>query len=330
MPSFESKVYGDAAQFTREGDKFTALLLAIPLFKPRGRIEPTCWAFIRLMSLSFCFFCSFLCFFPKQSLAGEPWRKTFLFFILNSVLDAGQMTMRPIYHRTMWSLQAAFAGRRPQAGPPGDENNIPARHKKKPPQLEKSFAVVEHKGDWEYHVGCWNLKTYWRTNALCHVCSAARRAEHGVPFTMFGHPWRRRTARESLMLSMGDAPNPMILIPGFHPSIIRFCSMHVLALGIYQTLAAEVLLWMSEHKVFCDRPQAGLDEHLRYAFHNFKEWQTREHVTCSGRVFTSKRLHVSPGDFPWLGYKAFNCRVVLAWLAAARLLIKNAFYKMYK
>ena len=31
-----SEVYGDTAQFTKEGDKFTALLLGFPLWKLKG------------------------------------------------------------------------------------------------------------------------------------------------------------------------------------------------------------------------------------------------------------------------------------------------------
>ena len=42
-----SEVYGDTAQFTKEGDKFTALLLGFPLWKVKGARPraPTksCW-----------------------------------------------------------------------------------------------------------------------------------------------------------------------------------------------------------------------------------------------------------------------------------------------
>ena len=34
--AFGCQVYGDTAQFTKEGDKFTALLLGFPLWKVKG------------------------------------------------------------------------------------------------------------------------------------------------------------------------------------------------------------------------------------------------------------------------------------------------------
>ena len=33
------EVYGDTAQFTKENDKFTALLLGFPLWRPKGKIR---------------------------------------------------------------------------------------------------------------------------------------------------------------------------------------------------------------------------------------------------------------------------------------------------
>ena len=229
--------------------------------------------------------------------------------------------MRPILHRAMWSLQAAFYGRRPCSGPIGDESNTPFRSKNNKTMganLARKFATAEFKGDWEFHVQLWQLRTYWRMNKICHLCSAARRSVHGRPYSMFGSAWPRRTMVQTIMECLPDCPCPLILCPGWSPEIIRFCCMHVLALGIHQTLNAESLLWLAEHEVFCSEPSADLDMHLRGAFLAFKKWQTDESVSCSGRMFTSKRLHVSSTDYPWLGYKAFNGRVVLAWTAAAR------------
>ena len=227
--------------------------------------------------------------------------------------------MRPVWHRAMWSLQAAFAARRPQFGPPGDEDNVGLRQRRNrlPSTLVRSFAVSEYKGDWEFHVQMWELTTYWKTNRLCHVCDCSRRPRHGIPFSEFGYPWRRRSVAECVILCMPPAPNPMILTPGFHPGMMRHCGMHVLALGVYQTLVAEGILWLSEHCAFCNDPAEPMDKHLRAAFLDFKAWQRRESVTCSGRPFTTKRLHISDVDFPFLSYKAFNCRIALAWAAAA-------------
>ena len=220
--------------------------------------------------------------------------------------------MRPVYHRAMWSLQCAFQAMRPSLGPDGLQNSIPEKYRKKSGRLLYQFAVVQYKGDWEWHEQQWRLKTYWRTNELCHLCFAARRKKHGKVYTLFGHAFQRRSAANTLLQSMPASPCPLVLVVGWHPQLIRFCAMHALSLGVYQTLTAEALLWMCAHSVF---GQGSLDEQLLNGFLAFKAWASRLGLSCSGRPFSTKRLHVTNTDFPYLGYKAFNTRIVLAFVA---------------
>ncbi|CAE7257643.1 unnamed protein product [Symbiodinium sp. CCMP2592] len=223
--------------------------------------------------------------------------------------------MRPILHRTCWSLQHAFAGRRPQAHPHDPCLQIPRLHQKLKPQLSRRYAVAEYKGDWEWHQRLWQMRTHWNAKQICHACRATRNSKGNdgqCCFTLFGSNFPRRSFEECLLESMPDCPCPLVLCEGFHPAIIRFCAMHVLALGIYQTLTAEALLWLCEQRIFA--PSAtDLDERLRAAFMHFKGWLRSNKLSCSGREFSSKRLHVSKIDYPFLGYKAFNTRIVLAW-----------------
>ena len=222
--------------------------------------------------------------------------------------------MRPILHRTCWSLQAAFYGRRPQANPLDPCLQIPKLHQGLKLNLCRKYAVAEFKGDWEWHMHLWQMRTHWNAKQVCHMCRASRTSKWGKCFVLFGSDFGRRSFEEFVTVAMPASPCPLLLTPGFHPGIIRFCAMHVLALGVFQTLCAESLLWMAEHHVFSDAA-LGLDEQLRHGFMNFKSWLSRSKLSCSGRCFTSKRLHVSEVDYPWLGYKAFNCRIVLAWSA---------------
>ncbi|CAE7673709.1 unnamed protein product [Symbiodinium microadriaticum] len=127
----------------------------------------------------------------------------------------------------------------------------------------------------------------------------------------------RHTFEECLLQVMPEAPCPLLLCEGWHPDTIKFCSMHVLALGVFQTLTAEAILWLCESRIF-GSPQDDMDARLRSAFMGFKAWLRIQKISCSGRQFSCKSLHLSPADYPYLGYKAFNCRIVLAWCADAR------------
>ena len=136
-----------------------------------------------------------------------------------------QDTLRPAYHRAAWSLTCALEGRRPRYGPSGTLEDLSAhaqRLQTRRPQLSRSFAVVEFRGDWKFQLQCWGLKRHWATKYLCHRCNATRAAKYGGPvFSAFGHNWKRFTNAEAIIAGMGPAPNPMILVPGFHISLLN-------------------------------------------------------------------------------------------------------------
>ena len=97
----------------------------------------------------------------------------------------------------------------------------------------------------------------------------------------------------------------------------RGCTMHVLNLGIWQTCVAEGILHLCEETF----PQAvrSLPEQLRWAFRCFKDWLQLNKLSCSQRLFTVTNMHISSTDFAWLNAKAFNCRILVAWLAVQRM-----------
>ena len=223
-------------------------------------------------------------------------------------------TMRPVYHRTMWSLTIAYHGRRPQVGPDNLPDSVPAMYRKLKSAMMHRFACVQYKGDWEYHEKCWELQTYWRTKHICFLCHAAMHGRHGQSYTLFGSSFRRRSIADTIMNSFPAQPNPLVLVPGWHPQLIKFCAMHSLQLGVYQTVTAEALLWLCKHGVYGNN-DLEIDVRLANAYVAFKSWLSRSRLTCSGRMFSSKRLHLSSVDYPFLGYKAYNTRVVLAFLA---------------
>ena len=238
-----------------------------------------------------------------------------MFFIVNSYRSAGQKTLRPVLHRVQWSLKAAFEGLRPSVGPDCNAESIPLRHRRLGKKLCRQFALTEFKGDWEYHQMIFQLVTKWNGRFICHLCRASRRPLDGAKcFSLFGAHHQRRSCVESIVECMPPAPVPLILVPGYHPALIKFCGMHTLALGIVQTANAESLLWMYDHGVHADTQD--LDTHLRHSYLDFRQWLSRHGLSCSGRMFNSKRIHWPGAEFPFLAYKAFNGRIVAAWAAS--------------
>ena len=142
---------------------------------------------------------------------GLHWR------VVAGALSQAEETLRPILHRTMWSLGIAYQGMipRPYVGPGGCEE---PSQRLAGTRLARAFAVTEHKGDWEHHVSLWGLRRFWRSGMICHCCSAARIRSFGIPFTHFGNQWARTSTVNFLLHVLPDSPVPLILIPGWHPA----------------------------------------------------------------------------------------------------------------
>ena len=80
---------------------------------------------------------------------------------------------------------------------------------------------------------------------------------------------------------------------------------------------AEGLWILTQHTMHvqtCDQ-----DEALRLLYQEFKQWCKQNKLHCTQRRWTSKHLHLCTRegvkDFPSFKAKAFNARVILAWLA---------------
>eukprot|EP00439_Symbiodinium_sp_Y106_P027302 s4340_g3.t1 len=185
-------------------------------------------------------------------------------------------TMRPVYKRTLWSLTLAFHGTRPRKGPSGEElpNSSRARSK-----LDSRFAVVLFKGDWEWHLTQWQMSASWKSaKKLCHLCKASKVSKHGHGYCDFGFDFERRTLADFQRLLPQPPACDLLHVPGFHHNMIRYCAMHSLALGIYQSLAADTLLWMCQHNAFGTTSEE-LDVQLQHGYEAFKIWMRRFEIS---------------------------------------------------
>ena len=96
--------------------------------------------------------------------------------------------------------------------------------------------------------------------------------------------------------------------------------MHVLNLGVWQSCVADGILHLCEG-TFGHRVDVSLPEQLRWAFRSFKDWLKLNRLSCSQRVFTVSNMHINATEYPFLNAKAFNCRILVAWLAVHRMQI---------
>ena len=71
----------------------------------------------------------------------------------------------------------------------------------------------------------------------------------------------------------------------------------------------------------------AIEEKLRFIYNDFGSYCKLQGISCSQRQFTEANLHWYANkpatDYPFLSAKAFNCRVVLAWLADSWLAHKS-------
>ena len=99
----------------------------------------------------------------------------------------------------------------------------------------------------------------------------------------------------------------------------RWCAMHTNQLGLYNILNAEGLLILGTNMV--GRWQCDLEDALGHLFQDFKYFCHQNKISCSQRKWSVKKLHLTTAErpsFPHLDTKAYNARVILAFLAEAR------------
>lgn len=178
-------------------------------------------------------------------------------------------------------------------------------------------AFVEARGDWEFLVKLWRIQGYAH-NSLCHLCLAAK-TDGPLNFADFslGAQWRRerRTHMEFMDGHRLSEHNPLVRVPGFHLSMLRIDVMHSIHLGLGRFFNAEALVFLSRE----GRWDADLDGSLRLAWGDFKRWCHQHGIMTTQRVFSTKRIGpagwLSGKEFPELLTKAWNSRLVSAWLA---------------
>ena len=216
-----------------------------------------------------------------------------------------EVTLRPVLLRAVWSLNLALQGRRPGNSRP----------------LSMKFATCEIKGDWKFYVETFELRQWYTCNRICHRCNAANVENKGPLFSNFGTAFRQNDTMAFINEVLPDQPSPLVLLSGFHVRWLRWCLMHNCNLGLFQVETAEALLLLAETACLHD-PNLTMQGALKQSYKAFKTWCRAEKVSCTVRPWKITQFHLGkdprePTQHPWINFKAYNARCVLAFVAAA-------------
>ncbi|CAK9073902.1 unnamed protein product [Durusdinium trenchii] len=263
----------------------------------------------------FCLFLSFPLFRPRSIRYSR-----FLLWSCDVALLYKSRTVNTILRKLAWSFNYLATGRYPTSGPGGvalsrvDQNRAGSQVTL---QFHK-FQVTEYRGDWEHHKSLWQLTCSWNGIETCHRCTARSKGNAGLLYWNLDQNARWRSEE----FDTNDFINnrlpeshicPLINVHAFHPSCIRWCTMHILNLGLVFGLNGGALCLLAE-RVGHFGPGSFQDQ-LDRAYKDFVAYCRRHRLHHSQPPFKEKHVKMKTGEILLLA-KAWNGRVLVDWLAS--------------
>ncbi|CAE7221918.1 unnamed protein product [Symbiodinium sp. CCMP2592] len=124
---------------------------------------------------------------------------------------------------------------------------------------------------------------------------------------------------------MEDPVNAMLCHHGFHPSMLAWCSMHQLNLGIMQDFSGSAILLLVRISFFGNyNAEDHLRESMKECTRRFKDFCKLHSFECSQCWLTTGMLHDNQTGWPSLKLKAYNARIFLMFVRAALQAAKSA------
>ncbi len=173
-------------------------------------------------------------------------------------------------------------------------------------------VLLDFRGDWEFQSMFWNVPSA-TSLLMCWSCWA------GLPdYPNFSDnaPWRARprTTQEYRQAHPPGRVNAFATLPGWRVEFIKWDETHLCKLGVARLVAASSLLRLVQRGLFGRPP---LNAQLARAWAAFREWAWLNKVQHGVRRFTRARFSFAAGEWPEASTKAWNTRVVIAWLTHA-------------
>ena len=155
--------------------------------------------------------------------------------------------------------------------------------------------LCELRGDWKHHAQSFKLAGHFTAKNICHACRASR-SDGAVSMTDFRREpaWLGtvRTQAEFLTEQLQEPINSLVYVAGFHYSMLRFCSMHVVQLGTGLHANGGGMWELLKVGHF-----QGRDRHAQFraAFRSFREFLNAHKIVCSQPQFKTWML-VNTGE----------------------------------
>ncbi|CAK8995261.1 Uncharacterized protein SCF082_LOCUS4272 [Durusdinium trenchii] len=242
----------------------------------------------------------------------------FLLFTIGRHKLIKNRTINVVWRRLVWSLNACFTGLNPSQGPGGapltgvhlDIAGLPIC------QAQHRFALTELRGDWEWHRDTWRFTASWQSHEVCFRCPAVTRGDESLVYYNNGPTsgWVNRDFTLDQFIARRLKENqlcPLLRLEGFDPSIIKFCSMHALNLGLLFSCNAGALLLLCEDLTHFG--QGTFAEQLDEAYRDFLAFCRSRQIRHSQPPFIPRMVKKKNGDELFTA-KAFNGRLISSWL----------------
>ena len=222
-------------------------------------------------------------------------------------------SLAPVFRVLAWSFAALLSGVFPGSTPEVQLCEKRAAMAGKSIAEGRRFALVELRGDWEWFYSLFQFKVYWRSVECCWLCLA-----NTTNYADFSDnaPWLAQgRSHQGFMADVCGDPGPLAAVPGFHMQMLKPCSMHTVNLGLGCDLNGALLV--DAITEFPAQFGGGTTaEKLRQAHDLFKLWARANAMPHSQPMFTEASLHISETGYVSHSAKAWNSRVVSAWLSA--------------
>lgn len=174
--------------------------------------------------------------FRPKSVRASRW----LVFSIEEDQLQGDITLDRVLLYIAWALNCLFTGRWPRCDMKGTEftHHKAERAGKWICGRPLAFALTELRGDWLWFKGLFRLRSSWKSGTnqpVCYMCPAmARGADRYYDLGEQSVLWRKEYSSAEWLLHQipRHRASPLLMIRGFHQSMLRFCTMHVLNLGL--------------------------------------------------------------------------------------------------
>jgi hypothetical protein len=253
---------------------------------------------------------------------GQSIRTRFLAAAIPSrlmVVEGGvHTTLQAVMHFVQWSLNLMYQGMFPSVpyDPAVDPcEKAPYRQTLAGQRLAGEYiaAFSGTKGDFLWYQHLYGFGRYWACNDMCWECMASKVARERLwTDTREAAGWRATCGQYCVTHS------PFANVVGWHPSSVHKDILHILYVnGIANHLAGSCLIAAGRAKLF---PGGGdsLEAQLHQAFIDFKDWCDQHGQETTHDGFSENACHCKRRvDFPWLGGKGADIKLVILWLADA-------------